>query len=121
MMDKRSISTSLPFLTLGNRIRHGASSPSPRLPLGRLRPSSTGYGEGRGEGAFPNAQAVERAPPPPPPPRPRAPPPPPPGAGGGGRPPHAPPPPRARRARRAPTHTHRPAGRAGRAREPHGR
>ena len=29
------------------------SSPSPRLPLGRLRPSATGYGEGRGEGASP--------------------------------------------------------------------
>jgi uncharacterized protein DUF5681 len=28
-----------------------AASPSPRLPSGRLRPSSTGYGEGRGEGA----------------------------------------------------------------------
>ena len=26
-------------------------APSPRLPSGRLRPSSTGYGEGRGEGA----------------------------------------------------------------------
>jgi alginate O-acetyltransferase complex protein AlgI len=33
-----------------------AASPSPRLPLGRLRPSSTGYGEGLGEGASPQAQ-----------------------------------------------------------------
>src|SRR5262249_11311163 len=32
------------------------SSPSPRLPLGRLRPSSTGYGEGRGEGPFPQTR-----------------------------------------------------------------
>ena len=43
------------------------ASPSPRLPSGRLRPSSTGYGEGRGEGASPNARAVERPPHPPPP------------------------------------------------------
>jgi NADH-ubiquinone oxidoreductase-F iron-sulfur binding region len=34
----------------------GSTSPSPRLSSGRLRPSSTGYGEGRGEGAFPQAQ-----------------------------------------------------------------
>src|ERR1700721_14401 len=27
-------------------------TPSPRVPSGRLRPSSTGYGEGRDEGAF---------------------------------------------------------------------
>ena len=39
-----------------DRVWHGASPPSPRLPLGRSRPSSTGYGEGRGEGAFPQAQ-----------------------------------------------------------------
>jgi long-chain acyl-CoA synthetase len=40
----------------------GPSSPSPRLPSGRLRPSSTGYGEGRGEGAFPQAQTRGEAP-----------------------------------------------------------
>ncbi len=34
----------------------GLPSPSPRLPLGRLRPSSTGYGEGRREGASPQAE-----------------------------------------------------------------
>ncbi|HWN49451.1 MAG TPA: error-prone DNA polymerase [Xanthobacteraceae bacterium] len=45
-----------------NRIWHGASSPSPRLPSGRLRPSATGYGEGRGEGAFPPAQTRGEAP-----------------------------------------------------------
>jgi len=33
-----------------------SASPSPRLPSGRLRPSTTGYGEGRGEGAFPQAR-----------------------------------------------------------------
>src|SRR5258708_24905383 len=56
-----------------------ATAPSPRLPLGRLRPSSTGYGEGRGEGGSPQAQALSRkselaeTPPPPPPlPPPRA-------------------------------------------------
>jgi len=38
------------------------ASPSPRLPLGRLRPSSTGYGEGRGEGASPQAQTWGDAP-----------------------------------------------------------
>jgi len=37
-------------------------SPSPRLPSGRLRPSSTGYGEGRGEGALPQAQTRGNAP-----------------------------------------------------------
>jgi alpha-D-ribose 1-methylphosphonate 5-triphosphate synthase subunit PhnI len=37
-------------------------SPSPRLPSGRLRPSSTGYGEGRGEGASPQAQTRGDAP-----------------------------------------------------------
>jgi hypothetical protein len=42
--------------------KHGASAPSPRLPSGRLRPSSTGYGEGRGEGAFPQAQTRGDAP-----------------------------------------------------------
>src|SRR5215813_15087536 len=53
---------------------HGASAPSPRLPSGRLRPSEpaigpaeggtrwTGYGEGRGEGAFPQAQTRGDAP-----------------------------------------------------------
>jgi 5-oxoprolinase (ATP-hydrolysing) len=55
------------------RDRRGASAPSPRLPSGRLRPSATGYGEGRGEGGFPQAQTRGegggggRAPPPPPP------------------------------------------------------
>ncbi len=50
------------------------SSPSPRLPSGRLRPSEpaigpaeggtrwTGYGEGRGEGAFPQARTWGEAP-----------------------------------------------------------
>ena len=38
------------------------SSPSPRLPSGRSRPSSTGYGEGRGEGASPQAQTRGEAP-----------------------------------------------------------
>jgi 4-diphosphocytidyl-2-C-methyl-D-erythritol kinase len=58
----------------GNRTWQGASSPSPRLPSGRLRPSEpvigpakggtrwTGYGEGRGEGAFPEAQTRGEAP-----------------------------------------------------------
>src|SRR5215471_19038861 len=46
----------------GSRMRHDASSPSPRLPSGRLRPSATGYGEGRGEGAFPPAQGRGEAP-----------------------------------------------------------
>jgi hypothetical protein len=31
----------------------GPLTPSPRVPSGRLRPSSTGYGEGRDEGALP--------------------------------------------------------------------
>jgi ATP-dependent helicase HrpB len=39
-----------------------AASPSPRLPSGHLRPSSTGYGEGRGEGAFPAGQTRGEAP-----------------------------------------------------------
>jgi hypothetical protein len=34
------------------RFAQPLASPSPRLPLGRLRPFSTGYGEGRDEGAF---------------------------------------------------------------------
>ena len=34
---------------------HSASAPSPRLPSGRSRPSSTGYGEGRGEGQPPQS------------------------------------------------------------------
>ena len=38
------------------------ASPSPRLPSGRLRPSATGYGEGRGEGAFPQVQTRGEAP-----------------------------------------------------------
>src|SRR6266481_9266601 len=61
-------SSSPPSQGEGNRIWRGASSPSPRLPSGRLRPSElaigpaeggtrwTGYGEGRGGGAFPQAQ-----------------------------------------------------------------
>jgi len=40
----------------------GLSSPSSRLQSGRLRPLSTGYGEGRGEGAFPQAQTRGEAP-----------------------------------------------------------
>src|SRR5262249_1472416 len=40
----------------------GRRAPSSRLPSGRLRPSSTGYGEGRDEGAFPQAQARAEAP-----------------------------------------------------------
>src|SRR6266849_7687197 len=40
----------------------GRSAPSPRLPSGQLRPSSTGYGEGRGEGALPHAQTRGEAP-----------------------------------------------------------
>ena len=50
-----------------------SASPSPRLPSGRLRSSpsktgvnalssATGYGEGRGEGAFPQAQTRGEAP-----------------------------------------------------------
>ena len=49
------------------------TAPSPRLPSGRLRESpaktgvnalmsATGYGEGRGEGAFPQAQTRGEAP-----------------------------------------------------------
>jgi hypothetical protein len=40
----------------GKGIGAGASAPSPRLPSGRLRPSSTGYGEGRGEEALPQTE-----------------------------------------------------------------
>jgi cobaltochelatase CobN len=40
------------LLDVLNGAWHGVSSPSPRLPSGRLRRSSTGYGEGRGEGAL---------------------------------------------------------------------
>jgi very-short-patch-repair endonuclease len=40
----------------------GPSSPSPRLPSGRLRPSATGYGEGRGEGASPQAETRQEPP-----------------------------------------------------------
>src|SRR5882762_7611246 len=50
------------YFRRAQRIWHGASAPSPRLPSGRLRPSSTGYGEGRGEGAFPQAQTRGDAP-----------------------------------------------------------
>jgi len=46
----------------GFRPRQGAAAPSPRVPLGRLRPSSTGYGEGRGEGPSPQPQIREDAP-----------------------------------------------------------
>jgi hypothetical protein len=52
-MSIRFRSAALPWR---NYTWHSASSPSPRLPSGRLRPSSTGYGEGRGEGARPPAQ-----------------------------------------------------------------
>jgi hypothetical protein len=52
----------LPRMRQGNRMWHGASAPSPRLPSGRLRRSLTGYGEGRGEGAFPLAQTRGGAP-----------------------------------------------------------
>jgi two-component system sensor histidine kinase UhpB len=45
-----------------NCLPQGASSPSPRLPSGRLRPSATGYGEGRGERAYPQAQTRGNAP-----------------------------------------------------------
>ena len=38
-----------------------STSPSPRQPSGRLRPSSTGYGEDRGEGGAPPPGAQERA------------------------------------------------------------
>ena len=38
------------------------TAPSPRLPSGRLRPSATGYGEGRGEGTSPQAQTRGEAP-----------------------------------------------------------
>src|SRR5216684_3029657 len=67
-------SSSPPSQGEGNRIWRGASSPSPRLPSGRLRPSElaigpaeggtrwTGYGEGRGEGASPQAQTRGEAP-----------------------------------------------------------
>src|SRR5258708_23662940 len=55
----------------------GGAAPSPRLPSGRLRESpaktgvnallsAMGYGEGRGEGAFPQAQTRGGAPDPPP-------------------------------------------------------
>jgi glycosyltransferase involved in cell wall biosynthesis len=45
-----------------DRVWHGASAPSPRLPSGRSRPSSAGYGEGRGEGPSPQAQTRGEAP-----------------------------------------------------------
>src|SRR5258706_332070 len=57
----------LPFGVMGLAIRR-FPAPSPRLPSGRLRPSEpvigpakgrtrwTGYGEGQGEGAFPQTQ-----------------------------------------------------------------
>jgi cobaltochelatase CobN len=48
--------TSGALLDAVNDMGHCTSSRSPRLPSGRLRPSSTGYGEGRGEGASPQAQ-----------------------------------------------------------------
>ena len=42
----------------GKAIAFGTASlfPSPRLPSGRLRPSSTGYGEGRGEEPVPRLE-----------------------------------------------------------------
>jgi very-short-patch-repair endonuclease len=49
--------------TIASTVQMGElSSPSPRLPSGHLRPSSTGYGEGRGEGASPQAPIREEAP-----------------------------------------------------------
>ncbi len=45
-----------------NRTWHSTTAPSPRLPSGRLRPSSTGYGEGRGEGTSQPAQTRGEAP-----------------------------------------------------------
>ena len=67
-------STVLSEKARGDRLPQDASSPSPRLPSGRLRPSElaigpaeggtrwTGYGEGRGEGASPQAQTRGDAP-----------------------------------------------------------
>src|SRR5580704_12948272 len=51
-----------PILLPGYRTWHGVTAPSPRVPSGRSRPSSTGYGEGRGEGASPQAQTRGEAP-----------------------------------------------------------
>src|ERR1700738_753238 len=65
------------------RVEARKVAPSPRLPSGRSRPSATGYGEGRGEGAFPQAQTRGEAPPTPRPPSSRGDPPPPAGGGGG--------------------------------------
>jgi cytochrome c oxidase assembly protein subunit 15 len=50
------------LLWIADRTMVRASAPSPRLPSGRSRPSSTGYGEGRGEGAYPHAQTRGEAP-----------------------------------------------------------
>jgi carbon-monoxide dehydrogenase large subunit len=52
----------MPGAAQSDRPWRGASSPSPRLPSGRSRPSSTGYGEGRGEGTLPQAQTRGEAP-----------------------------------------------------------
>jgi enoyl-CoA hydratase len=43
----------------GEAVPSGDAAPSPRLPSGRLRPSSTGYGEGRGEGRSPQGHTRE--------------------------------------------------------------
>jgi hypothetical protein len=45
-----------------SRMARGASSPSPRLPSGRSRPSATGYGEGRGEELFHKLRLAARPP-----------------------------------------------------------
>src|ERR1700730_18310709 len=61
-METGVISKAKGHSTNGGHAVRGTSSPSPRLPSGRLRPSATGYGEGRGEGAFPRAQTRGEAP-----------------------------------------------------------
>jgi very-short-patch-repair endonuclease len=48
--------------TIASALEPDGPSPSPRLPSGRLRPSATGYGEDRGEGASPQAQTTEDTP-----------------------------------------------------------
>jgi UDP-N-acetylmuramoyl-tripeptide--D-alanyl-D-alanine ligase len=47
---------------VGRHRQPSAAAPSPRLPSGRPRPSSTGYGEGRGEGPPQQAQTRGEAP-----------------------------------------------------------
>ena len=55
-------SPSLPQEGQSYRTWHGVTAPSPRLPSGRLRPSSTGYGEGRGEGPSHRLRLAARPP-----------------------------------------------------------